>query len=433
MADNYLSESQLLLLANYEYFHCSTNNGTIKENIDALKSEDGSFDMDKVVSQGATGDIISEEDAVDILNRLENDSELSNLKMARNINKGGIRATLYTDSKNENPTLVFRGTGGTYKAWKDNVLGEYETDTRLQTLAADFVKYECAEYSGITVTGHSKGGNLSQYVTVVCAGQIDRCISYDGQGFGDNFLKEHKEEIKVAKDKITSISGFNDFVNILLTPIAGSILYVKNQEGLSVDMHSCYTMLSNGSFDENGDFNRAFGVLPQLPAMTMAKWASDGIVKAIELLPGDGNEKASNLMAAYVASIFSADQTDEFESKQIDKAINDFKKYYGGLISLCNNEQEPIKCLCNYNRIYIEKAKAAYKILDKQLYKLKKYPEYVEDFLVKLDLRILGRSYVENSLKIIINKLDKNIAFLERLKNTLLNIISKYESADMIT
>ena len=433
MADNYLSESQLLLLANYEYFHCLTNNGTIKENIDALKSEEGSFDMDKVVLQGATGDIISEEDAVDILNRLENDSELSNLRMARNINKGGIRATLYTDSKNENPTLVFRGTGGTYKAWKDNVLGEYETDTRLQTLAADFVKYECAEYSGITVTGHSKGGNLSQYVTVVCAEQIDRCISYDGQGFGDNFLKEHKEEIKVAKDKITSISGFNDFVNILLTPIAGSILYVKNQEGLSVDMHSCYTMLSNGSFDENGDFNRAFGVLPQLPAMTMAKWASDGIVKAIELLPGDGNEKASNLMAAYVASIFSADQTDEFESKQIDKAINDFKKYYGGLISLCNNEQEPIKCLCSYNRIYIEKAKAVYKILDKQLYKLKKYPEYVEDFLVKLDLRILGRSYVENSLKIIISKLDKNIAFLERLKNTLLNIISKYESADMIT
>ena len=51
MADNNLSESQLLLLANYEYFHCSTNNGTIKENIDALKSEDGSFDMDKVVLQ----------------------------------------------------------------------------------------------------------------------------------------------------------------------------------------------------------------------------------------------------------------------------------------------------------------------------------------------------------------------------------------------
>ena len=91
--------------------------------------------------------------------------------MARNINKGGIRATLYTDSKNENPTLVFRGTGGTYKAWKDNVLGEYETDTRLQTLAADFVKYECAEYSGITVTGHSKGGNLSPLVHLHAATQ----------------------------------------------------------------------------------------------------------------------------------------------------------------------------------------------------------------------------------------------------------------------
>ena len=427
-----LSESELLLLTNYEYFNSSVNSGTIKDNIAKLKDEKGNYDIQKIREEGVIGEIISEEDALDILDRLEKNEKLNGLHMARNIDRGGIRATLYTDEKDKNPTLVFRGTGGTYKAWKDNVLGEYQTDTRLQRMAADFVKYECADYSDITTTGHSKGSNLAQYVTVVCGSQIDRCVGYDGQGFSRNFHKEYKKEIATAKNKITAISGFNDFVNILLTPIAGEILYVKNQEGLSADMHSCYTLLSNGSFDNEGDFKRDFGVVPQLPAMTLAKWASDGVVSIIDSLPEDGDEKASKVMAAWVASIFSADMGKEYEQEEIKKAINEFKDYSGQLLSLTDQSEINVRCSSDFLNMYVNKVKDTYLLFDGALEKLRVYPEQVEDLLVSLDYNILGRSFTENALKKIIARLDKNIDMLDCLRGALLEIIRRYENTDKL-
>ena len=428
-----LSEKELLLLTNYEYFYCSTYTGTIKENIEKLKLEDGSFDMQKVIAQGATGDIISEEDAVDILNRLESNGKLCKLHAARTINKGGIRATLYANEDESEATLVFRGTGGTYRAWKDNVVGEYQADTELQKMAADFVKYECAAFDNITVTGHSKGGNLSQYVTIVCGNQIDRCISFDGQGFGKNFITEHEAEIEVAREKITSISAFNDFVNILLTPVAGTVLYVKNQEGISVDMHSCYTMLDLGSFDENDNFKRDFGVIPQLPAMTLAKWAGDGIVSIMDLLPGDGEEKAANVLAAWVASIFSFDKDESYESEQINNAIHEFKSYYKNLLGIADGETELLNVRHSYVVFQVENIRKTYSCIDNIVCKMRIYPEIVEDVLVRLDYSILGRSFTENALKRIISRLDRNIGMLKRFRDALGEIIIKYENADVLT
>lgn len=427
-----LSEKELLLLTNYEYFYCSTYSGTIQENIDKLKLPDGSFDMELVVAQGATGDIISDEDAIDILKRLEDDEELSKLHAARVINEGGIRATLFANDDESEATLVFRGTGGTYKAWKDNVLGEYQTDTGLQKIASDFVKYECGQFNNITVTGHSKGGNLSQYVTIVCGAQIDRCISFDGQGFGQNFLEEHAEQIEEARGKITSISAFNDFVNILLTPVAGTVLYVKNQEDLSVDMHSCYTMLSNGSFDDKGNFKRDFGVIPQLPAMTLAKWASDGIVSLMGCLPKEGEEKAANILAAWVASIFGFDKDTEYKNDQVSRAINDFKTYGRGLLGLPEFVCDDLSFKHQYVLFQTERVRDIHIRIDEILDDMRAYPEIVEDILVRLDYSILGRSFTENALKRIIAKLDKNIKMTVKMRDSLGEIIKKYESADVI-
>ncbi|MDO4187439.1 MAG: DUF2974 domain-containing protein [Lachnospiraceae bacterium] len=427
-----LSEQELLILSNYEYFRCSTNKGSIRDSIDKLKDAYGDYDINKITAEGATGDIITNEAAVDLLKRIENNEKLSGLSVARSIDRGGIRATLYTD-KDNNATLVFRGTGGTYRAWKDNVTGEYETDTKLQRLAADFVKYECSNYDNITVTGHSKGGNMAQYVTVTCASQIDRCISYDGQGFGKNFRKKYENEIKNSKNKITSINGYNDFVNILLTPIAGNIIYVKNEESLGVNMHSCYTMLSNGSFDNNGNFNRGFGVIPQLPAMTMAKYASDGIVRTIDLLPEGGNEKASNILAAWTASMLSSNETEEYEQAQVTKAINDFKNYSRQLIGLAETPEHYVNCCCTYLNFKIDKIKEIYVLLDDARDKLLVYPELVEDLLVRLDYSILGRSFTENALKKVIVKLDRIIKMLRIYSDMLGIIIKEYEKADRFT
>lgn len=430
---NDLNESELLLLSNYAYFSCSCNDGTIKENIDRMRLSDGSFDIEKIRAQGATGDIISEEDAVDILERLSDNEKLSGLHTARKVNEGKLRAVLYADESGKQATLVFRGTGGTYKAWHDNVTGEYMADTNIQKVASDFVKYECSGFNDIVVTGHSKGGNLAQYATIVCGSQISRCVSFDGQGFGEKAIKEHKEEIESAKDKITCINGYNDFVNILLTPIAGEILYVRNQAGISIDMHSCYTMLSNGVFDKNGNFDRKEGLMPQPHLMKMAQLAGDGIVTVMDSLPDNGNEKASAVLASWVASIFSADMGEEFESDNIARAIGEFKAYSKELIGI-NAEDEIANALASeYLCMYVNKARNVYDLLDDIVQKLYVYPDIIDDISERLGYDIAGRSFTGKALKKISDKICKTADSIGRMRDALTDIISFYEKADVIS
>lgn len=175
------------------------------------------------------------------------------LSASRRLEQKDIRGICYTDRADKNAVVVFRGTGGTKEAWRDNVYGAYDSDTRLQEEASDFVRYECGVYDDITVTGHSKGGNLSQYVTIKNPDKVESCVSFDGQGFNDEFINSNCDAISKYASKIKSICAYNDYVNVLLACIAGTVLYVNNNED-GVDAHSSYHLLSSNEFDENGDF-----------------------------------------------------------------------------------------------------------------------------------------------------------------------------------
>lgn len=427
-----LSEKDLLMLSNFAYFSCSMDSGTIGENISKLKDENGQFDIEKLNMQGAISSNISEDEAISLLSEIENNDRLSNLELRRYTNDGGIRGLLYTD-ENDNATLVFRGTGGTYKAWNDNVQGEYETDTKLQKLAKDFVKYECGEFKDITVTGHSKGGNLAQYVTVTCGGQIDRCVSYDGQGFGKKFLNEYRNEILTAKDKITSISAYNDFVNILLSSIAGSTLYVKSN-GLGLDAHSSYTLLSSSTFDSNGNFDRNLDAREQSFLIRNVKKALDTTVSALDLLPEDGNEKTSNVLAAIVSSVMSSDKGDEYEEKKLKASVNAMKDYTNSMLGLMGTASVCPEIKYMYSQVTVDKLNDVYNELDSQRNKLLPIPEMIEDILVSIDYSIAGRTITEMSLKRIISKTDRLIAMMNKYMETLFLIIKGYEKmeSDMI-
>lgn len=89
-------------------------------------------------------------------------------------------------SSDDETVIVFRGTHGAY-TWNDN--GEAATmiasNSQLEALEyVDQIGAELSTKGTITVTGHSKGGNLAQFITI-CANNlvIDRCLSLDGQGF----------------------------------------------------------------------------------------------------------------------------------------------------------------------------------------------------------------------------------------------------------
>ncbi len=250
------TQQELLLLSNFVYIPACRSDATIRDIIDPFRDESGSFTEASVLEAARGGgmscrDVATVFDAID--KRIEENPTFGDLSASRRLEEADVRAVCYTDPKDNSPVVVFRGTGGTAEAWRDNFEGAFEEDTKIQKIADDFLGYECGGYEDIVVTGHSKGGNLAQFVTVKHEKKILECVSYDGQGFGDDFLSENPEEIRAASPKITSISAYNDFVNILLTCIAGTSIFVANDQS-AVSAHSSVTLITENTFDEAGNF-----------------------------------------------------------------------------------------------------------------------------------------------------------------------------------
>lgn len=142
-----------------------------------------------------------------------------------------IRSLVIADSSSENNCLVFedpkdsrhaivsfKGTTGSDE-WVDNVEGLNRSDTDAQVNAKNYVN--SLDYDNITVVGHSKGGNKAMYVAVTCD-KVDKCVSYDGQGFSQEFIDKYSIEIQNNAHKITNYSLKNDYVHILMFPIPGA-------------------------------------------------------------------------------------------------------------------------------------------------------------------------------------------------------------------
>ncbi len=250
------SQKELLLLSNFVYIPACISDKTIAQILDTYRTEDGSFTEESVLD-AAMGGGMSCRDVKIVFDEMDahisENPGFGDLSVSRRLEQKDVRAVCYTDPEDEDAVVVFRGTGGTEEAWTDNFRGAYYEDTRIQRVADDFVRYECAIYDDIVVTGHSKGGNMAQYVTVRQHDRVLECVSYDGQGFGDDLIRNNEEAVKAASPKITSISAYNDFVNILLTGIAGTTLYVAN-EASAAGAHSSVTLLTENSFDEEGNF-----------------------------------------------------------------------------------------------------------------------------------------------------------------------------------
>lgn len=179
---------------------------------------------------------MSYDDACQMLKKIQQDDMLRNLVIESRVDTR-IRGVIFAYPTSSEAVVAFQGTGPYYAAWDDNCQGGYLTDTDMQEEALNFVKdwlhskhNSQPEKARLVVTGHSKGGNLAQYVTVLQHDAIQRCVSFDGQGFGDEFMNKYRKEVHQATPKIRSVCAYNDFVNILLTPIASEIVYLYNEK-----------------------------------------------------------------------------------------------------------------------------------------------------------------------------------------------------------
>lgn len=151
----------------------------------------------------------------------------------------GTNAVTFTSADKKSVYVVYRGTAD--GEWMDNGMGLTQKTTGQQERAVGYFdevisKKETGDYDRIIVTGHSKGGNKAQFVTMESdnAECIDACYSIDGQGQSKKAIDEWKERYgkelyDERTEKIYAINGQNDYVSVLgycIVP-ASHIFYVR--------------------------------------------------------------------------------------------------------------------------------------------------------------------------------------------------------------
>lgn len=200
----------------------------------------------KALSEHTFDGEISGKEWADMIDAMKT-SDICNLRLKKvKIDDKRAISTYFTD-ENGNGYVAFRGTSA--GEWKDNFEGGFVTDTEQQKRALDFIN--SINNDDLTVVGHSKGGNKAKYVSIM-SDKVSRCLSFDGQGFSDNFIEKYKDLIQANKGKITCYALDNDFVNILLYDIYNTKMYVKGNGVANFAQNHSPNSFFNFQYDKDG-------------------------------------------------------------------------------------------------------------------------------------------------------------------------------------
>ncbi len=151
----------------------------------------------------------------------------------------GTAACTFKSPREDSYYVVYRGTGD--GEWPDNGIGMTSASTTQQERALTYFEevveaLELGEQDHLVVTGHSKGGNKAQFVTMETryGDLIDVCYSVDGQGFSESAVSRWQErygeeDYEKRREKLYGIHGENDYVSVLGNPVIPKdhIRYVK--------------------------------------------------------------------------------------------------------------------------------------------------------------------------------------------------------------
>ncbi|MBE5960048.1 MAG: DUF2974 domain-containing protein [Lachnospiraceae bacterium] len=261
-----LTTEQVLLLNNLMYM---TEDDPLK-NITSY--QDGNLTVSKIVNNIDVnqlqankdyGSFMTGSDWKKLIQAVKNDDQLMNVQIkSTNVDNteggGGGASALFVDPSTKDAVVVFRGTAS--KEWKDNFVGGGSTGTadgvsttHQQNALKWYQSLGLDDYNSVTVSGHSKGGNKAKYITVM-DDSVDRCLSFDGQGFSDEFVEKYKDAIARNQDKILNNNVDSDYVNLLLNDIGNTIFYKGYDygDGGFLENHCPNTFLN---FNKDGTFS----------------------------------------------------------------------------------------------------------------------------------------------------------------------------------
>lgn len=135
--------------------------------------------------------------------------------------------------------VAFRGTDDTLAGWREDFDLCYKIPVPSQTLAAQYLEKVMTKYPGrFVVCGHSKGGNLAVYATIMQQEQyqdrIDRVYSFDGPGFFEEITKQ-PNYIRMV-DKFENYMPQQSIVGMIMCH--GEKMHVVNSDAHGLSQHN---------------------------------------------------------------------------------------------------------------------------------------------------------------------------------------------------
>ena len=236
-------------------------------------TENGIVDLLNEMRNSPDGNSISKLKIKNVISRTENSKTVNAMCLYmdhEDFNGKTIRKVYYLCGGNYGSGIINGDKNDPFdewSAWADNAdllsvpstTEQKENLKAYKTVMSELVldsneKKKFDDYE-VIICGHSKGGNLAQYITLnsheLGMVPVSKCYSFDGVGFGKEFIDDIDNQFKFSQygKDIINVMPDNSYVGTLLNPIPGANTYY-------VSIGDCFDMpnVSNDIF-ENGKLN----------------------------------------------------------------------------------------------------------------------------------------------------------------------------------
>ena len=181
------------------------------------------------------------EERVKLLQKVVASKRFVNLNLSDYVNdvdaeyERQFSAMVFTLPEINHHQLVFRGTDDTMIGWKEDFKLTYVQEIPAHRAAVAYLEVYLEKYSGkVTVSGHSKGGNLALYavahVNDLLREQIEKIYMLDAPGLQEKGLES--DGYKAIRERVTVIRPEESIVGIMLYNDIEPIVVKSNASGI---------------------------------------------------------------------------------------------------------------------------------------------------------------------------------------------------------
>ncbi len=345
------------------------------------------------------------------------------------------------DTGDGNAIIGCRGSESTdfstgVKDWGEADVGLLDSSlTRQQERAQKYMEklwYQYGDqYNSFSLTGHSLGGNLAEHMSITAPvamqEKIDHCISFDGPGYSDEYIKRYKKQIERISSKLDHYQW--SWVSGLLNPLPGvSTTIIKahdDPEAAKEDFGEVKKRLfrhhtRNVEFDSEGNVQKGDeSDLSKILGPISRDLENSSYLELIfrQIVSIEWNDIPTIMYLSLLLDIKIIKDI-AFRIPDIVNKWNEFKKdiYYNYFAPQVSGEYE----------INMYSVKEIGTSLEEETAYLKNIEEKINDIRIHMQFYSLSGSYYKSKLKIIQNGLERDREKIVKMIAALENAMDRY-------